>query len=951
MAVLARGQITITDMRNEGTYTFVRYSDDGGKTFTAASQAALDEVQAGLPLEGRNFILKSNFLIKVDNAAFASGYYSILPVANKELLKDKTLAFSYLLYRKGESEQGTGSLGNRFGMHGYIKYTNSQTGDSYINYPFTTYLAKDNDGTRVVENYVIRPKSGYVVDSISINVQPKAKPAEGNNEIWLLGYPKLELGDTATPWTPAPEDCTFGTTTGKYMGTAVWDKPYPPLDPSEYTWSEVQGRGVASIVRYFGLSNSGAVEPKTYDTTPKSPTPTDRYLWGYDLVTYTDGTAVQMPHQVIAVYGDKGDKGDKGVNGTDAVNIIPDPAQIIVDTDDKGMVEDTEGANSVIRAYRGGTQITCSATVKSTSKGIVATVTSITDGGITTPQISISIANDPDTGYAYASGYVDLDVVADKKTYKTRLTVGTNIHKVTAKLVKKTDSISLDVSGVTDKFEGYKTQTDAKFIVTDGLIENTVSNNTFNENNERISTEIRQTADSISLAVQNGTRPNLLWGSDLNLDGVDTTDKAAIVAHLGVGLNNNLKTDDTHFRYLHGQGIDGSDAMYFKNDPAAGVEFPGLFWEKVNGAVRNLKLKRNTKYTVSAWIKFAPPQDGQLGVYNCEAFATNSETDAERVARYDVEGQYQSDSVSEWKRVVFKFTTGEYDYAAVTILTSGEGICELWICRPKLEEGDSATPWCEYDGTEEGLRRTGINIETGEITLDAKNTIVKENLTTKRLLTTPTYAGGPYAEIYGSEFLIKYGNGKKGAQFGIGDDGLLHLIFFDADGKAVGDLGPGGWSKLIDATKEAKWTKLRLKDITGSKNINDVINVGQQSTTVYYRFTAARNSELDVVGSNAEYDNQVFKRENDFTDKIPDGWYVYQNDGEYNVALAPYQPLPGETTPKIYYVTYYWLRNGKLGQSGKIYFAKNASGEYYRTDSNGNDMSDYDGILTLYQFN
>ena len=47
---------------------------------------------------------------------------------------------------------------------------------------------------------------------------------------------KIEYGDTATPWTPAPEDCTFGTTEGEYMGTLVWDKPYPSNDPNDYTW-------------------------------------------------------------------------------------------------------------------------------------------------------------------------------------------------------------------------------------------------------------------------------------------------------------------------------------------------------------------------------------------------------------------------------------------------------------------------------------------------------------------------------------------------------------------------------------------------------------------------------------------------------------------------------------------------------------------------------------------
>ena len=47
---------------------------------------------------------------------------------------------------------------------------------------------------------------------------------------------QLKRGDSETTWTPSPEDCTFGTTEGKYMGTLVWDKPYPSNNPRDYTW-------------------------------------------------------------------------------------------------------------------------------------------------------------------------------------------------------------------------------------------------------------------------------------------------------------------------------------------------------------------------------------------------------------------------------------------------------------------------------------------------------------------------------------------------------------------------------------------------------------------------------------------------------------------------------------------------------------------------------------------
>ena len=48
-------------------------------------------------------------------------------------------------------------------------------------------------------------------------------------------------GKGVDTWQPSPKDAQLGTTTGKYIGIATWDKPYPPLNPSAYTWSAFKG--------------------------------------------------------------------------------------------------------------------------------------------------------------------------------------------------------------------------------------------------------------------------------------------------------------------------------------------------------------------------------------------------------------------------------------------------------------------------------------------------------------------------------------------------------------------------------------------------------------------------------------------------------------------------------------------------------------------------------------
>ena len=63
---------------------------------------------------------------------------------------------------------------------------------------------------------------------------------DNGSRMWLCGY-KVEYGDKATEYSPAPEDLMFGLTQGKYIGLMSWDKNYPPRNSSAYTWSAFKG--------------------------------------------------------------------------------------------------------------------------------------------------------------------------------------------------------------------------------------------------------------------------------------------------------------------------------------------------------------------------------------------------------------------------------------------------------------------------------------------------------------------------------------------------------------------------------------------------------------------------------------------------------------------------------------------------------------------------------------
>ena len=407
------------------------------------------------------------------------------------------------------------------------------------------------------------------------------------------------------------------------------------------------------------------------------------------------------------------------------------------------------------------------------------------------------------------------------------------------------------------------------------------------------------------------------------------------------------------YGYVGGNMLDGTknfDGAHINVNKCSAVSYNGnvnmsysttvdeyfLSWHYDRGL-----LKTDTDYVLS----FVAKGDGDVGVtiYGGDNKTVFSEGGDGAIIPYDETpyGEQRFTLTRDFRKYWVRIRTSKSfdDATQVGFRTYSDG-AKIELYNVKLEEGATDTAYTDSTEklvSEDLFMRAGIYLRDGKIILDAKNTIVKENLTTKRLLTNPTYAGGPYAEIYGSEFLIRYGDGKKGAQFGIGDDGLLHLIFFDANGKAVGDLGPGGWSKLVDATTEPKWTEIKLKNITGAKDINVVRDVMDNSTPSYYRFTAARNSELGLKGENAEYDNQLFIRYNDFSEKIHDGWYIDPNNGNYKAWYIPYEPLVGEEPLRVYFTRCYHYMSGKLQSTVNIYYTEDG-GILWQTDRNGKPL-------------
>lgn len=84
----------------------------------------------------------------------------------------------------------------------------------------------------------------------------------------------------------------------------------------------VTGNGIKSITNYYLVTASGSgVSASTsgWTTTVQAITASKKYLWNYEVVTYTNGSTYQSAPCIIGAYGDKGATGATGATGPSGI--------------------------------------------------------------------------------------------------------------------------------------------------------------------------------------------------------------------------------------------------------------------------------------------------------------------------------------------------------------------------------------------------------------------------------------------------------------------------------------------------------------------------------------------------------------------------------------------------------------------------------------------------------
>lgn len=85
------------------------------------------------------------------------------------------------------------------------------------------------------------------------------------------------------------------------------------------------GNGIKSITEHYAVSASNSTVPTSWSSTVPTMTESNKYLWNYETITYTNGTTVDTTKRVIGVYGNKGATGATGSRGYSLVaNVVRD---------------------------------------------------------------------------------------------------------------------------------------------------------------------------------------------------------------------------------------------------------------------------------------------------------------------------------------------------------------------------------------------------------------------------------------------------------------------------------------------------------------------------------------------------------------------------------------------------------------------------------------------------
>jgi hypothetical protein len=211
--------------------------------------------------------------------------------------------------------------GNSFENMGQFKGEDGLTLYTWIKY------SDYSDGSNMYE--LPTDKTEYI--GIAVNKTEKTESSDKNDYVWskFKGADGVNGKDGKSIVTIVDYYRTHISDTGITNSSDGFSTTVPIMDATnKYLWSYEQivysddsttktnarvigvfgedGKGIKSIVEYYAVGTSNTTAPSNFSTTIPNMTATDKYMWNYEVITYTDDTTKTTDKRVIGVFGKDG---------------------------------------------------------------------------------------------------------------------------------------------------------------------------------------------------------------------------------------------------------------------------------------------------------------------------------------------------------------------------------------------------------------------------------------------------------------------------------------------------------------------------------------------------------------------------------------------------------------------------------------------------------------------
>jgi len=191
-----------------------------------------------------------------------------------------------------------------------IAYTDNTTSTLYSVSRNGTNGTNGQNGKSIgsVINYYLATNANSGVNASTTGWTTTVQSVSASKK-YLWNYEIVKYTDGTTASTTAP--CIIGSYGDK--GATGATGPQGPQGAAGAAGAT--GNGIKSIVEHYAVSASNTSTPTSWSNTVPTMTVTNRYLWNYETITYTNNSTVDTTKRVIGVYGNTGAKGDKGATG------------------------------------------------------------------------------------------------------------------------------------------------------------------------------------------------------------------------------------------------------------------------------------------------------------------------------------------------------------------------------------------------------------------------------------------------------------------------------------------------------------------------------------------------------------------------------------------------------------------------------------------------------------